>query len=931
MDLGTLEVNIGADLSGLNRGLRKAQSKIKNATRKIKRAAQGATVALGAIGTAAVAASQHTANYAKEVQNSADVTDTSTDTFQELSYALQQVGARQEDAYEGLIELNRVMGEAIKGDKRATEALDTVGISMEQVKDESFSTIDAFMKSVRALNDIESQAVKTDAAAILFSEDVSRRLLPAVEQGADEIQRMMQRAQELGIVMDEDAINAAVKYRDSVKELQQSLGAAVRVMGSQFIPVMNDVVNRMTQAVVEFNNLPESTKNAMTQFIGFTSAVLGGVAALGLVAVAVEAAMAGLGLLGSMFTAITSPVVLGGLAIAAAASMAFEAWNKNWGGIRDEIVGFAQNAKKKFEQVIPELKNISQFVQELAGAVLGITVNLGGKLLDWFANDAWPFLKDKVLPFTVDVTIKGIEMLSKAVNLMRRLKSMQTGKQVAKDIFSTEGISESTRRGEGVKFEQGGGQTLPGWFRFLPGFQSGGMTANVGKSNPAGVVHGGEWVMPAWMVDKMPGVVGMLENIRSRGYKSGGAVGNASFAGMNFEDMKGWLDGIKEGLANTAKIVAGAFKQLAKVLQKVFNVVGQKLGFGKLGDKLNKVIAGFDDLFSATGDNTESQNKSADASFSQAKAVKKAADQANKFKEYIGDTLSNLGSKIKNETMIGDVMQGAKKGGQAAGPQGAAVGAITEVLKNSKQFGQFMEILTQHLQTVANAFGMLLEPILPLVSVIQSTLAPIFKTLGSILKGLITPAMKALFPVVKYLGIALTTVTLGILKTYNFFAGAVERVVNGIISFVNNIPGVDFGKVSLTIDTSRVEKSLENLKDASYDSASSIKDEKKEREELNQTIRNSVSGFKIALERFRVSNPKVPSAAVGGTVKSGGIAQVHRGEVIMNQGQQAAAGGITVQIQGDVYGMNAFERKVNEAVQKADRKRKLSSNGLART
>lgn len=45
-----------------------------------------------------------------------------------------------------------------------------------------------------------------------------------------------------------------------------------------------------------------------------------------------------------------------------------------------------------------------------------------------------------------------------------------------------------------------------------------------GVNQIAGVVHGGEWVAPAWMVDKYAGVISQLEAVRTRGFKSGGIV-----------------------------------------------------------------------------------------------------------------------------------------------------------------------------------------------------------------------------------------------------------------------------------------------------------------------------------------------------------------------------------------------------------------------
>ena len=59
-----------------------------------------------------------------------------------------------------------------------------------------------------------------------------------------------------------------------------------------------------------------------------------------------------------------------------------------------------------------------------------------------------------------------------------------------------------------------------------PGFAQGGYTPDVGKYTPAGVVHGGEWVAPQWMVNSpnFSGVISMLEISRKQGFATGGGV-----------------------------------------------------------------------------------------------------------------------------------------------------------------------------------------------------------------------------------------------------------------------------------------------------------------------------------------------------------------------------------------------------------------------
>lgn len=56
------------------------------------------------------------------------------------------------------------------------------------------------------------------------------------------------------------------------------------------------------------------------------------------------------------------------------------------------------------------------------------------------------------------------------------------------------------------------------------GYASGGFTGAGGTNEVKGVVHGGEWVAPKWMVNSMKPLFDSLENSRAKGYAQGGNV-----------------------------------------------------------------------------------------------------------------------------------------------------------------------------------------------------------------------------------------------------------------------------------------------------------------------------------------------------------------------------------------------------------------------
>lgn len=64
---------------------------------------------------------------------------------------------------------------------------------------------------------------------------------------------------------------------------------------------------------------------------------------------------------------------------------------------------------------------------------------------------------------------------------------------------------------------------------YIP-FAAGGYTGNGGKYEPKGIVHGGEYVIPKWMVEQNKPLVSALEMTRKRGFSEGGSVGSGILA-----------------------------------------------------------------------------------------------------------------------------------------------------------------------------------------------------------------------------------------------------------------------------------------------------------------------------------------------------------------------------------------------------------------
>lgn len=126
------------------------------------------------------------------------------------------------------------------------------------------------------------------------------------------------------------------------------------------------------------------------------------------------------------------------------------------------------------------------------------------------------------------------------------VKMFMTGKFEAEDFFNTiaEGLIRMQIRNSITQplTTAIGGIDFSGMFSgmfaaydggMIPTYAVGGYTGDGGKYEPKGVVHGGEYVIPQWMVQKSPALIGSLESTRKRGFADGGFVSGNVFSSNN--------------------------------------------------------------------------------------------------------------------------------------------------------------------------------------------------------------------------------------------------------------------------------------------------------------------------------------------------------------------------------------------------------------
>ena len=208
--LSTLVVNILGNTKQLTASLKKAEGrlgKFKNVAGKafgaLKSAGPAAaTAAAAAIVGFAVGAIKNFADVGDELDKMSKRTGFSVEALGELRFAAEQSGASIGDIEKSLKRMASTVQDAGNGLSTATDAMDALGITIDQVQGKNPE--EQFEVFAEALANVENASERAALAQDIFGRS-GTALLPLLADGTEGMAALRQQARDLGIVMSGDA------------------------------------------------------------------------------------------------------------------------------------------------------------------------------------------------------------------------------------------------------------------------------------------------------------------------------------------------------------------------------------------------------------------------------------------------------------------------------------------------------------------------------------------------------------------------------------------------------------------------------------------------------------------------------------------------------------------------------------------------------
>lgn len=224
----------GTELKSFGSNLASVGKKAASFTLKgLKTAAVGGAAALAGLATAAISAANNVAAAGDRIDKESQKLNMSRESYQEWSYVLSQNGADIAQLGSGMDALVMKMNEADKGSEDVAKMFGELGISMQSIKDATPEQ--AFEMVVSGLQRMDDETRKAAIAQELLG-GAGSELLPLLNSSAEATKKLKQEAHDLGMIMSDNAVDAAVKYTDSVDKMKRVGTALFQNITSELLP-----------------------------------------------------------------------------------------------------------------------------------------------------------------------------------------------------------------------------------------------------------------------------------------------------------------------------------------------------------------------------------------------------------------------------------------------------------------------------------------------------------------------------------------------------------------------------------------------------------------------------------------------------------------------------------------------------------------------
>ena len=301
-------------------------------TRTMSAVAGAGAVAMLGMATNAAASADDLATLARN-------TGFTVEELQKMQYASSFIDVSMETMTGSIMKLTKNMASG-------SDAFETLGVSITDANGDMRSATDVWYESIDALSKVENETERDQLAMELFGKS-AMDLAGIVDDGGAALKQFGTEAEDAGLILSGDAVNAAVAFNDQIDKLKATATQAFLEAGASLaetlVPALESLVTVISQVLSWFGNLDGSTQAFILTVLALVAAIspiLGIVSALTGAAAALNVAML------PMIATIGAIVLAVGAAVAAGVYL-----YQNWDTIKQKASELWSNIQSTFENI----------------------------------------------------------------------------------------------------------------------------------------------------------------------------------------------------------------------------------------------------------------------------------------------------------------------------------------------------------------------------------------------------------------------------------------------------------------------------------------------------------------------------------------------------------------------------------------------------
>ncbi len=258
--IARLSVALNLETAAFERNVGKAKREVSGFQSHVSKA--GAAVKTAVVGMLGVFAvdriiemGRASLEFAANLGEQAAAAGTTTKALQEYRFVATQVNVTQEEMDKGLAKLSITLGQAANGNKTAAAAFERLGVSVRGADGKVKDVGEILPEVAGAFEKLGSAADQSAAAADLFGSRMGSKFLPLLQLGEKGLRDMRDRANEMGLVLDDAMIAKADAAADNIAVLTDLIKMRFTVAVNESAGEINELVTNLIDLITKLGSV----------------------------------------------------------------------------------------------------------------------------------------------------------------------------------------------------------------------------------------------------------------------------------------------------------------------------------------------------------------------------------------------------------------------------------------------------------------------------------------------------------------------------------------------------------------------------------------------------------------------------------------------------------------------------------------------------